>query len=318
VLSRLADALYWMARYLERVDGTARLLEANLLHATGEGEPAETRWRPLLGIGRNASAYAALHPDGVVTEARVVRFVTVEHTNPSAVRACLRLARDNARVVRDVVTPEMWEILHELSKRAGAELERADGADALVRFCRLARSEVARLHGVADATMMRGEGFAFWQLGTFVERADMTARLLDVEHRLLAPPGTLLGPAAEHHRWGALLKALSGFEAYQRRHRAGLRAAAVVELLVRDPDFPRSLRFALDRMGDALRVVDDGAAVARPLAALDARLREPPVGGILQYGLAALLAHVVAGIAELDAALRGAFFHTVTELPCAS
>src|SRR5262249_17819171 len=140
VLSRVADALYWMARYLERVDGTARLLETNLLHGA-DGSEAAARWRPLLGVGPNAPVHAAVNADGVVTDARVVRFVTVERTNPSAMRGCLRLARDNARVVRHHVTPEMMEILDALWHRAGADLERADAAGGLVRFCRLARAE---------------------------------------------------------------------------------------------------------------------------------------------------------------------------------
>src|SRR5258706_8116465 len=199
MLSRTADALYWMARYLERVDGTARLLEINLLHEADDPEAAsaEARWRPLLGIGGNWAAYAALHPDGLVGRERVVRFVTVERTNPSAIRACVRLARDNARVVRDRISLEMWEILSDLWGHAGPHLERTDDADALIRFCRTARSEVARFHGVADATMMRGESFAFGQLGTFVERADMTARLLDVEHHLLPPAGVPVGAGAD-------------------------------------------------------------------------------------------------------------------------
>lgn len=312
MLSRHADALYWMARYVERVDGTARLLEANLADG-GDADAAvrEARWRPALGIGRNLGAYAALHPDGVVTEDRVVRFVTVERTNPSAMRACLRLARDNAGVARAHLAPEMWEIVNALWHRAGPEIERAAGAETLLRTCRVVRGEVARFHGVTDATMPRGEAFEFRRLGTYVERADMAARLLDVAYRRVTPE------RSEAHGWGALLQALSGVEVYGRRHRAGVRAASVVELLVRDPDHPGSLRFALDQVVSALASVDPNGGSSAAMRTLDARLRAP-ADEIVRVGLPALLAHVVAGIADVDASLRAALFHTATELACAS
>jgi len=103
VLSRIADALYWMARYLERVDHTARLIELDLAPpaAVEDDTSPDDTWRPLLGVAANAAAYAALHPDGAVTQERMIRFLTVERTNPNAVRSCLRLARDNGHVVRD-------------------------------------------------------------------------------------------------------------------------------------------------------------------------------------------------------------------------
>ena len=321
MLSRIADSLYWMARYLERVDDTARLIEINLLHLleADETASAETHWRPLLGISAGAATYADLHPDGVVTQERVIRFLTRERANPNAIRACLRLARDNARVVRDRVSKEMWEIMNELWLRAAPHLDRADGPDSMIQFCRSVRSEVARFHGATVSTMMRGEAFGFYQLGTFVERADMTARILDVKYHLLLPELTLVGSALDFYQWAALLKSLSGFEAYRRRHQTGFNPADVAEFVLREPDFPRSLRFSLDRIAQALQAIDSGreaSATARVVTALHAELAEPAPGDIFRGGLHEFLIGFVAGVAEIDATLRGDLFHTAAEVPC--
>jgi uncharacterized alpha-E superfamily protein len=322
VLSRIADSLYWLARYLERVDDTARLIEINLLHLLEAEEPAsaETHWRPLLGISGNAAAYDALHADGLVTQDRVIHFLTRERTNPDAIRACLRLARDNARVVRDRISKEMWEIMNELWLRAAPHLDRDDAPDSMVQFCRTVRSEVARFHGVTVGTMMRGEAFGFYQLGTFVERADMTARILDVKYHLLLPALSLVGSALDYYQWAALLKSLSGFEAYRRRHQTGFSPATVAAFVVREPEFPHSLCFCLDRIAQALIAIDAGreaSATARVVTALYTELVEPSPEDVSGSGLHDFLVRFVAGIGEVDATLRGELFHSAAEVPCA-
>jgi uncharacterized alpha-E superfamily protein len=308
-----------MARYLERVDATARLIEVDLLQLL-EAEAAvtaETHWRPLLGLGGRADAYAALHADGLVTQERVIRFLTVERTNPNAIRACLRLARDNAGVARDRLTGEAWEIVNALWVGAASELDRADGPDAMIARCRAIRGEVARLRGVTASTMLRDEAFAFQQLGTFVERADMTARILDVKYHL-PPPALALGTGAlDYYQWAALLKSLAGFEVYRRHDRVGFDPQAIVALVVLEPGFPHSLRFALDRIGEALAGLDGAAsATARPMRTLQGALAEARSADTLAGALHAFLLRFVAGVATLDATLRGAHFHTAPEAAC--
>ena len=228
MLSRIADTLYWMSRYLERVDNTARLVEINLLHLieADDHQPAASHWQPLLSISGNEAAYAALYPDGDVTAARVIGFMTREPTNPNAIRTSLRYARDNARIVRDRISKEMWECLNELWLRAEPRLATREAQEGMASFCRFVRSEVSRFHGVTVNTMMRGEGFGFYQLGTFIERADMTARILDVKYHLLLPELPMVGSALDYYQWAALLKSLSGFEAYRRIDQTGFRPLA--------------------------------------------------------------------------------------------
>ena len=323
MLSRIADSLYWMSRYLERVDNTARLIEINLLHLLEADDRVtpETHWQPLLAISNNAPAYDALYQDGQVSQPRVIRFLTQERTNPNAIRNCLRLARDNARVVRDRISREMWEIMNELWLRAEPHLGRAEGPDSMVQFCRTVRSEVARFHGATVSTMLRGEAFGFYQLGTFVERADMTARILDVKYHLLLPELSPVGSALDYYQWAALLKSLSGFEAYRRIYHTGFSPAAVAEFVVRTSEFPRSLRFSLDRIDQALQVIDEGhgaSSTAALVTTLQNELIARPCGEVFQEGLHEFLAQFVARISTIDTTLRAELFYAATEDACAT
>ena len=317
MLSRIADSLYWMSRYLERVDNTARLIDINLLHLleAEDAVPAAEHWRPLLSISSSAEAYQTLHPDGALTAGRVIQFLVHERTNPSSIRSSLRGARDNARVVRDRLSKEMWEIMNEFWLRAEPIFKSAEPQERMAEFCRYVRNEVARFHGVTVSTMMRGEAWGFYQLGTFVERADMTARILDVKYHLLLPGPELVGSALDYYQWAALLKSLSGFEAYRRKYHTGMRPASVAEFVILAPDFPRSLRFSVDRIAQALgaiATVAPGSDVARAVAGLETDVAHPSADAIFSQGLHEFLEAFVARVAALDQGLHDEVFHGAT------
>ena len=220
LLSRIADSLYWMSRYLERVDSTARLVEINLIHLLeadrAVSEAAE--WKPLLAICSTEAVYAKAFGTSEVTSSRVIQFLLRERANPGSARQSLRLARENARAVRDRISREMWECVNDLYLRHQERLARPLAPERAADHCRFLRSEVARFHGHTSSTMMRGEAFGFYLLGFFLERADMTARIMDVKYHLLLPDLSLVGSALDYYQWAALLKSMSGFEAYRRRY----------------------------------------------------------------------------------------------------
>lgn len=323
MLSRIADSLYWMARYLERVDNTARLIEINLLHLleVDDAIAATAHWRPLLGISSSFEGYSELYPDGEISGGRVIRFMTQERTNPNSIRSSLRTARDNARVVRDRISKEMWEIMNELWLKAQPYLDRPDAPEAMVQFCRFVRSEVARFHGVTVSTMLRGEAFGFYHLGTFMERADMTARILDVKYHLLLPELTLVGSALDYYQWAALLRSISGFESYRRVYNTGFDPADVAEFVILHPDFPRSLRFSIDRIEQALEAIDgkpDGSPAAKLVAKVLKELEPGAPGAIFRAGLHEMLTEFVANVAAIDTALHDTLFDAAVEVPCAT
>jgi uncharacterized alpha-E superfamily protein len=226
------------------------------------------------------------------------------------VRSSLRLARENARVVRDRISKEMWECVNELWLRFQDRLERPLPPERAAEHCRFLRSEVARFHGLTSGSMMRGEAFGFYLLGFFLERADMTCRLLDVKYHLLLPDLSLVGSPLDYYQWAALLRSLSGFEAYRRKHHL-LRPIDVGQFVILDPDFPRSLRFAVDRMQQALLGIGAKESRSEALGAvreLTRLLEKSDAEGLFQRGLHEFLAEVLARVSALHEALREEYF----------
>jgi len=312
MLSRIAEAIYWMSRYVERADATARLLENHLVHVA-EAEsplPEAAEWKPLLAIAGLESAYCDAYGSDEIKAQRVLEFLTSGREPASSVRDCLRLSRENARVVRDRISGEMWESLNEVwlhngeRLRSDLTLERAPG------LYRAIRREIARYHGVASGTMMRGEHFGFYLLGFFMERADMTARTLDVKYHLLLPDLGLVGSALDYYQWAGLLKTLSGFESFRRKYHGGLRPIDVAEFALFDGEFPHSLRFALDRIAQALASIGGvaGGRSGESLARLEVQLASHDAEKIFARGLHEFLEEFLSCVAALHETVHDDYF----------
>lgn len=312
MLSRIADSLYWMSRYLERVDATARLIEMNL-HYMLEADRQLTEaseWRPLLAICGQEAAYQAAKGDDV-TARGVIDFMLRDTSHPGSVRTALRLGRENARVVRDRISREMWECVNELWLRTSGLLSAPVTSERAASLCRTLRSEVARFHGLTVSTMMRGEPFGFYLLGFFLERSDMTARVLDVKYHLLLPDLGLVGSPLDYYQWAGLLRALSAFAAFRRHYHTGVRPLDVAEFMILEPDFPRSLRFAVDRMEQAVEgigIVGPAACTPPALRALRATLEDTSAEKIFADGLHEFLGLFLSRVGALHAALAEDYF----------
>jgi len=313
VLSRIADSIYWMSRYLERAGNTARLIEINLIHLleAEDAIPEAAQWKPLLSITASEEAFAECYKAAPITALKGIQFLTQERSNPNCIRHSLRLSRENARVVRDRISKEMWEALNELwlalERRLEAPLlpERATALYAEVR------NGVARFNGITANTMMRGEGWAFYLLGTFVERADKTARTLDVKYHLLLPDLAMVGSPLDFYQWAALLKSISGFEAFRRIYHAGLRPIDVGEFVIFEREFPRSLRFCVDRMENALDKFKSGNpdwASRQAVVGLRDRLEHSSAEAVFQQGLHEFLEEFLEEIDTLNSALHADYF----------
>ncbi|MGD2062509.1 MAG: alpha-E domain-containing protein [Nitrospirota bacterium] len=257
MLSRLANSLYWMSRYMERVGNTARLLNINLLNMLEDEEThgAAVRWHPLLAITGADELFHAEDEKRAVTAESAIRFMSQGRSNPSAIRSSLRLARENARVVRDRISREMWETINDFWLRIDNYLDRPLAINKALDLFVFVGHEVARFHGVAAGTMMRGEPFSFYLLGTLLERSDMTARILDVKYHTLLPDLSMVGTPLDYYQWKVLLETLSALEAYRRLYHSGLQPIDIAEFVIGEETFPRSLRFASDRMCDALQTI---------------------------------------------------------------
>lgn len=311
MLSRIADSMYWMARYLERAGETARLMEINLLYLVEAEEDMgeDDKWRPILQITSSEPLYNEQFGDGGITPPRVLQFISAGRTNPSSIRTSLRLFRENARVARDRISKEMWEAVNEIWMSFDERLKgplTAERASSL--FVEL-RNQVARFNGLTAATMMRGEAYAFYQLGGCFERADMTSRILDIKYHIILPDLSMVGSALDYYQWAALLKSLSGFEAFRRSYHSGFMPADVAEFVVLNRDFPRSIVFSVERMGAALQIIgvdqkENTSTAFTRLSAMVALTSEQ----IFAAGLHEYLKNLLERLSELHRALAEDYF----------
>ncbi|MBS1154779.1 MAG: hypothetical protein H6R07_703 [Proteobacteria bacterium] len=300
MLSRTADQLYWMARYIERAENIARLLDVtwqmSLVPQTTD--VANRSWLAALNCNGMAQAYLDRH--GAVDGAKVLHFLAFDELNASSIYNCLRAARENAHAVRGTLTQEMWETVNstwlEMAQRAARPLSEVDHGEFFEWVKR--RSSLSR--GVTFGTMLHDEAFHFIRLGTHLERADNTARLLDVKYHLLAA-GLTSGGAGDYYQWGALLRSVSAFEIYRRVYRDVMTPTRVAELLILRDDMPRSLRTCLEAVDAALNKIANrhSAETIRRAGQLHAELRYGRIEDIFADGLHHFLTRFTERISDL-------------------
>ncbi|MBS0453560.1 MAG: alpha-E domain-containing protein [Proteobacteria bacterium] len=305
MLSRTADHLYWMARYTERAENTARLLDVNYQTSLlpQSAEVAKYGWQGLLSISELMPAFAAKH--GQITPEATMEFMVKDESNPSSILSCLRAARENARAVRGTLTTESWETMNttwlDVNRMLrGGEFERDPGAFfEWVKF----RSHLSR--GVVLGTMLQDDAFHFARLGTFLERADNTARLVDVKFHALNTE--FFGAATEEdqeydfYHWSAILRSVSAFEVYRKVYRDVIRPERVAELLILRADMPRSLHACMHEVVMNLDKVrnQQSAETERRAGKLLAELQYGQVEEILATGLHAYLTQFLDRVNEL-------------------
>lgn len=253
MLSRTAESLFWMGRYLERAVATARLVEMGRRMAMLPGAYGQEEWRSVVAA---AGAGAAFEPGARIGEAEVCRSLILDEDNPSSIRACLDRARNNARAVRTALTAEMWEGLNDGWRWLGGVEAATIQRDLRATLDRI-RSVTALFRGAAQTTMLRSERYDFLSAGAFLERADMTLRLLDAKYFVLLPETGLLLDSRDRYRWISLLHATSAVRAYHYLYRGDFSPSRIAHFMILNPDFPCSLAFcysglqaALDRLAD--------------------------------------------------------------------
>ena len=243
MLSRTADNLYWLARYMERADFLARVIQASrrLASLPKAYGGAESEWESVPLSAGSASAFEATGRP--LDETNVIEFLAFAPDNPGSIRNCIELARTNARAVRTALTIDMWEAINGGYLEMQA-LERSRGAKSsedLMRFLDFVKQVSLVYDGGAYRTMLRNDAYWFSRVGLFIERADNTARLLDVKYQLLLPEKEVVGGTLDYFQWTAILRAVSAHTAYHWVYRQSLKPWLVADLLILRPEMPRSL-----------------------------------------------------------------------------
>ncbi|HEY8383022.1 MAG TPA: alpha-E domain-containing protein [Microvirga sp.] len=241
MLSRTADSLYWLSRYTERADFVARILDATLrfasLPSSYGGERNE--WESAVSVAGNMEEFKRLYD--VANEDTVRDFLAFSPNNPSSIRNCIEIARENARAVRTALTVEMWDAINgawlELRKIRSNDMSREE----FVRFLDWVKSVTLAFDGSAYRTMLRNDAFWFTRLGGAVERADNTARILDVKYQILLPETERVGGSLDYFQWTTILREVSALTAYHWVYRESVKPWLVADLLILNRQMPRSL-----------------------------------------------------------------------------
>jgi uncharacterized alpha-E superfamily protein len=307
MLSRVADRIFWMSRQMERAENMARILGVTsnmVLFGTPERRQ-QNLLAPLTITDSGERYFEKKKP--VVFEA-LVDFLALDANNPSSIYSCLRWARENAHAVRWQITSEMWETLNatwlEMKSVRRSDLAGAGAA----KFFDWVKDRSHLFRGVTYGTILRGEAFNFSRLGTFLERADNTARILDVKYHILLPDVKDVGGALDYYQWTALLRSVSAFETYRTLYRDQIFPIKVAQLLILEPRMPRSLAACFDQITQAMDKIEGQDRAAKRLASvLHAGLVNADIDEIFQDGLHEYLTQALADIFELGQRIQRAY-----------
>ncbi|MFY9845433.1 MAG: alpha-E domain-containing protein [Terriglobales bacterium] len=251
MLSRVADSLYWMSRYLERAEHTARLIDVDFqLRLDQSPEAGSGRWRRLL-----EALQAPIPEDGTIDATTLTHILTLDKDNSSSIISCVAAARENLRQVREQCSTEMWEQLNRLYLQVNSTTSSEAWLLHSYLFFRAVREGAHLFHGVTDSTMSHGEGWQYIQLGRYVERTDALARLIGTHLSRLPYLPDQAVESEEYLEWVGLLKSCAAFEAYCKKYTAELRPLRVAEFLLLNPEFPHSVRFSVDKVHASLRAI---------------------------------------------------------------
>ena len=320
MLSRTADHLFWMSRYTERAENTARMLDVNYQTSMlpKSAAAAQIGWEGLLSISELKPAYTARYGN-TINPRDVMDFMVRDEKNSSSIVSCLKNARENARAVRGTLTTEVWESENETyldvikMLREGA-FERDPG-----RFFEWVKFRSHLSRGVTAGTMLQDEAFHFLRLGTFLERADNTARLVDVKFHAVQNDFTAStiekDQEFDFYHWSSILRSVSGFEIYRKVYRDVIKPERVAELLILRPDMPRSLLGCLNEVMSNLAMVtsDTSSETLRRAGKLRSDLQYARIDEILTNGLHAFLTQFLDRVNELGSHLSREFLVPTTQ-----
>ena len=315
MLSSTADHLYWMARSMERAENTARMLDVTYRMSLLKQAVAEPHheWRAMLSISGLHEDYEARYPQP--NAANVMHFMALDEKNPGSIFNSIYNARENARAVRGSVTSEMWEALNQTwleMRRIKGKGIAEDGVSSFFEWVK-ERSHLSR--GIADGTLLRGDTYRFLRLGTFFERADNTARILDVKYHILLPSLNDIGGVADYYQWSALLRSVSAFESYRKVYRDLITPKRVAELLILRPDMPRSLTTCMSEVNRLLQEINGPRAdeLLRRCGLLQSELRYGSIDDIFECGLHEYLSEFLERIDDLGGLINATYFYSKDE-----
>jgi uncharacterized alpha-E superfamily protein len=313
MLGRSANGIYWMTRYLERAENTARLLDVGFRMALTRGaQAASEEWRSVLvSIGQDAN-YRQSFDD--YAGPQVFNFILRGSDNPASVLAMLDNARSNARAVRTGLTREAWETTNEAWMVLRDMLARPVREGNLGEVIATIRRQTTQVRGAMEGTMLRNEIFNFARIGTFIERADNTARILDVKYYVLLPSLSWVGSSLDNAQWETVLRSVAGDRAYRWLNAGRLDPRGIAQFLILDSRFPRSLVFSYDKLASNLaglaRQYGGETSAHELLRVARTKLQNMTIERIIEGGLHEFITDFIAGTIRIDQAIAAEYRFT--------
>lgn len=315
MLSRVADAIYWMGRYLERAENIARFLDVNWHLALDLPHAQHNPWAALVAVTGDGAVFAERYSGE--SKENVIHFLTFDEACPNSILSCLSRARENARTVREMIPIEMWEQINTFYHWvATCAQDQGPVEDSPNTLCEEVKRRSLTLGGLADAAMDHDEAGMFFHLGRLMERADKTSRILDVKYFILLPDLNTVGTNLDYIQWTALLKATSSLQAY-RHHYGRIVPARVAEFLLLDHNFPRSVLYCLSEAQECLHAITGTAMgyfsneAEKLLGQLCAELAYHSVDDVIEQGLHEFTDLLQTKMNAIDVAIFQTFFARV-------
>ncbi len=301
MLGKTANGLFWASRYLERAENTARLIETGQRIALTRLGNTDEEWASVLKTAGALSSFTAAN-DGFSKDA-ALNWMLRSRENPSSIQSCIDTARQNARLVRAAITGEVWEAINATYMSAKDILARKVSERDLPAVLRTIRQNTALVRGMIHGTMMRNEIYDFLRIGTFLERADNTARILDVKYYVLLPSVSAVGSSIDNVQWESILRSLSARGGFSMEYGAAGGPQEIAHFLILDRRMPRSLAFCVGKLRDNMRYLNAGSGKPNPslrmVETLESQYLRHDVAAIFDYGLHEFIENVLGHLADL-------------------
>jgi uncharacterized alpha-E superfamily protein len=289
MLSRVANSLYWLNRYVERAENIARIIGANLNFMLDSDTNITEQWDPLIWITGNQNLFYEKYKEA--TRENVVSFLLFDTEYPSSIINCLSSARENARTVREIINIEMWEQINRfyLMIHSASENKKIS-IDKIIEFLEEIKLNCHIFYGIQESTLSRNESWHFGRLGKLLERADQTSRIIDVKYFYVLPSVNLVGSTFDILQWSTILKSASGFEMYKKKYKA-IKPDKILEFLILDSEFPRAIKYCLNKSNASLHAImgsDTSSFTNKPeqtLGLLRSELAYTDIQNIINTGL---------------------------------
>lgn len=310
MLSRVANSIYWMSRYMERAENVARFIEVNL-HLMLDMPSDGGQWKPLVSTTGDLEIFEKRF--GEATRENVLEFLTFDKENPNSILSTLTSVRENARSIREIISSEMWEQINKFYYFVRDSALSGVATDTPQDFYTRVKSESHLYAGIADSTMNRGEDWHFARLGKLIERADKTSRIIDVKYFILLPKPEDVGTPIDNIQWAALLKSASALDMYRRKYEQ-ITPDSVVQFLMMDRNFPRAILYCVINAENSLHSITGTPAgtfhseAERRMGRLHAELNYARLDEIIKEGLHEYLDNFQTDLNEVGDSIRDTFF----------